>query len=149
MLDLIESHNGEKPEMPKQGRPLSRKETALLKNWIVQGANWPNEFEILNLKNDPGAWWAFKPLAPLTANLSTDLSDHEINADSSEVQLEASRIIDSLIRKKLKANSLKPNRRADRRTLIRRLHFDLHGLPSGGGEGICGGYRSASLLKAD
>ena len=129
LLDLVESHNGEKPEMPKQGRPLSSKETAVLKKWIVQGANWPNEFEILNLKNDPGAWWAFKPLAPLTANLSTDLSDHEINADSSEVQLEASRIIDSLIRKKLKANSLKPNRRADRRTLIRRLHFDLHGLP--------------------
>ena len=37
--------------------------------------------------------------------------------------------IDSFIADKLRANGLRPSPEADRRTLIRRLHFDLHGLP--------------------
>lgn len=37
--------------------------------------------------------------------------------------------IDALIQKRLKEIGLEPSKKADRRTLIRRLHFDLVGLP--------------------
>ena len=37
--------------------------------------------------------------------------------------------IDAFVRQQLRAEGLSPAPRADRRTLIRRLYFDLHGLP--------------------
>ncbi|MBT4225280.1 MAG: DUF1549 domain-containing protein, partial [Opitutae bacterium] len=37
--------------------------------------------------------------------------------------------IDAFVQARLGAGNLKPSPEADRRTLIRRLSFDLHGLP--------------------
>lgn len=47
---------------------------------------------------------------------------------------DASNPIDSFIRAKLKANGLRPSPPADRRTLLRRLSYDLTGLPPQPGE---------------
>jgi hypothetical protein len=61
-------------------------------------------------------WWSFKPAArpavPATSDSRWDRND-----------------VDRFILAKLREQDLSPSREADRRTLIRRLTFDLIGLP--------------------
>src|SRR5688572_29156108 len=61
-------------------------------------------------------WWSFQPLRrpPLSAVI---------------VESWPRNAIDRFILAKLEANKLKPSSEADRHTLIRRVHFDLIGLP--------------------
>jgi hypothetical protein len=65
-------------------------------------------------KPKPEDHWSFQPLSsPSVPNLKSEISNP----------------IDAFLRQKLNAAGLKQSPRADRRTLIRRLYFDLHGLP--------------------
>jgi hypothetical protein len=93
--------SGEKPRMPKFGEALSAAEQNLIRRWIEAGAP----------KDGPAAgeaiWWSLKPLEA-HPTIKT---------------------IDGFIAAKLKAQNLSPTPEASRRTLIRRLYFDLHGLP--------------------
>ena len=91
-------------EMPPK-KPLTADEKAVLKAWIDGGAKWGTD--PIRLRPDPGDWWSFQPLK---ANREPKSIDHFINAT-------------------LKEKGLTPARLADRRTLIRRLYFDLTGLP--------------------
>src|SRR5213593_3708699 len=59
--------------------------------------------------------WAFKPVR--RPRIEPDGNDKSASP------------IDSLVAARLRENGLKPSREADRRTLIRRLSFDLLGLP--------------------
>lgn len=81
-------------------------------------------------------WWAFRPL-PRTADTlvrgvaASDVGNEGVGkagADRSVRGTEAS-IIDAFIEAKLKSKDLVMAREAEARTLIRRLTFDLHGLP--------------------
>ncbi|MEQ1861355.1 MAG: PSD1 and planctomycete cytochrome C domain-containing protein [Chthoniobacteraceae bacterium] len=93
--------------MPPKGERLRAGEMALLRGWIAQGAAWP---EHVGVKRDDPAktHWAFQPVKrPAVAG----------NA------------IDTLIGAKLAQSGLAMTPAADRRTLIRRLSFDLLGLP--------------------
>ncbi len=66
--------------------------------------------------NEKADWWSFKPAAkPPLPKLAGDKS--------------SSNPIDQFIRAKLESEKLTPSPEADRRTLIRRLSFDLIGLP--------------------
>ena len=94
-------------EMPPK-KPLSADEKAALKAWIDAGAKWGTE--PIKLRPDPADWWAFQPLKANPGSHAGGEIDHFINAT-------------------LKAKGLSPAPPADRRTLIRRLHFDLTGLP--------------------
>lgn len=101
--------------MPKKGERLTPQQIGLLRAWIDQGADWPASFTEPKQK-DKADWWAFKPAQrpqlPATQN--------------------ASRLphpIDDFIRARLAAEKLEPSPEADRVTLIRRLSFDLIGLP--------------------
>lgn len=109
---LLEMVQGEKPEMPKGGKPLSAAEVAVLRRWIEQGAVWPEGFAFAL----PGDWWAFQPLRrpPLPAVKRADWVRTPI---------------DRFILAAQEDRGLAPAAEADRRTLIRRLTFDLHGLP--------------------
>ena len=84
--------------------------------WVKQGAAWPDDGAKVA---DAEAWrkhWAFQPVQrPATPKVK----------DAAKV----SNAIDAFIQAKLEARSLTPNPIADRRTLIRRLKFDLLGLP--------------------
>ena len=60
--------------------------------------------------------WAFHPLRPVSVP-AMEAGDRVRND------------IDRFVLRRLSEAGLKPNPRADRRTLIRRLTFDLHGLP--------------------
>ncbi len=87
----------------KHGAGLKREQIELIKRWIVEGAQWKGH-------------WAYIPPARTRAP--------EAKADG-----RAAGEIDRFIRAGIEANGLEPSPQADRRTLIRRLSFDLIGLP--------------------
>jgi len=89
--------------MPPDGPMLSVKEIETLRLWIDQGANWPaSEAE----------HWSLKKLTAPTVPIS-----------------DVRNPVDAFIRTKLREKGLSHSAPADRRTLIRRLTFNLHGLP--------------------
>lgn len=111
--------SGPKPRMPKEGPPLTAAEMQTLAQWINEGAVWPATLTLQHggKKNLVGPdWWSLRPLKlPLVPTASrTDW---------------ARTPIDRFILAQLEARSLEPAPKADRRTLIRRVTFDLHGLP--------------------
>lgn len=95
-------------QMPPKSK-LSSAEIDTLKRWIDEGAVWPDGVDVARLE-DKTDWWAFKPL-------------------KSEGRGVKAGAIDGFIRAKLSERRLQPSPPADARTLIRRLHFDLIGLP--------------------
>ncbi len=84
----------------ESGKSLTPRDIALLKKWIEQGAKFEGH-------------WAFLPV--------------KRPADSRDPK--SSTAIDTLIADELAKHNLKPSAAADRVTLIRRLSFDLIGLP--------------------
>ncbi len=102
-------------EMPPKGEPLSPEEIGLLRAWIDQGATWPDGIDRATVK-DKADHWAFTPLS---------------NPDPPAVKQEGwiRNDVDRFILARLEREGLAPSPEADRRTLIRRLHFDLLGLP--------------------
>ena len=86
---------------PSTNKPLSESEKDLLKKWIEQGAAWETH-------------WAYLP--PVKVNLP-------------EAKTPSTNPIDAFIQAKLDANQLVASNQANRVTLIRRLYFDLIGLP--------------------
>ena len=90
--------------MPPKSK-LSPAELEILKRWIDDGANWPDGVDVAKLE-DKTDWWAFTPLSKPQGGG-----------------------VDDFIRAKLQEKGLTPAPRADARTLIRRLFFDLTGLP--------------------
>lgn len=86
---------------PKSGKTLSPRDVELLKRWIEQGAHFEGH-------------WAFLPLR----------GDLQAEADR-----EAAAKIDAIISASATAQHLTLSPEADRVTLLRRLNFDLTGLP--------------------
>lgn len=100
--------------MPPKGPRLTAGEVTLIKRWIDAGAKWP-----VDDSNQPTeTWWSLKPLKPVTVPSR--------NIDSKPW---ARTPIDEFIWDALHKKQLTPSPEADRRTLIRRLKFDLLGLP--------------------
>ena len=96
-------------KMPPKGDPLSPAEIATLTAWIDAGAVWPDSASVALA--DPLDWWSLRPLAPVAPPAPVG---HPV---------------DAFIRAQLAAHDLAPAPAADARTLIRRLSFDLTGLP--------------------
>lgn len=126
LIELVTSQDGEPPAMPKEGRPLSAAELGLLRHWIEQGAGWPAGVVVKQKAKADASWWAYQPLRRGLPPRSTETST---SPKSGEGNSGESHSIDQFIWAKLAENNLKPSLPADRRTLIRRLSFDLHGLP--------------------
>ena len=113
-------------KMPKNGKPLSPQEVADLTQWVKQGAAWP--------KSAPGttfsasvktgiitdkqrAFWSFQPLKVVSTPEVKDPTHW------------AKTPIDKFVLAKLSATGIQPAAQADRRALIRRVTYDLTGLP--------------------
>jgi hypothetical protein len=116
--ELFAQVSGSEPAMPKDRPPLTAAELAVLREWIAAGAKWPDGAKLRDRRFDPSQWWSFQPLGrppvpeiPATLGVS---SDHPI---------------DRFILSRLAEKSLTPSPEADRRILIRRLSYDLLGLP--------------------
>ena len=107
--------------MPPEGDRLTAEEIGLLRAWIDQGAKWPDD--VAGELKDKSDWWSFKPL-PQRGTRSAERGA----SDNSEASA-TPRSIDVFIRAKLNGVGLRPAPQADRRTLVRRVYFDLIGLP--------------------
>ncbi len=104
LLDRIRSHDPDK-QMPtpesKIGR-LSEKEIAILERWISEGAVYEGH-------------WAFLSLQPVAVPIPDSDPQHHP--------------IDAIVRESLSKRGISQQPRADRSTMIRRLSFDITGLP--------------------
>jgi len=104
-------------QMPpaKKGK-LPAEEIAILTKWVAMGAPDPRTgTEVLGgmTLDEAKTWWSFQPLPKITpTNPAADVSR-----------------IDELLQREIKRNGLKTAPAADRRTLLRRLSYDLTGLP--------------------
>ena len=112
---LLEAISGDEPAMPQDGKPLSAPEVAAIADWIAAGASWPEGVTLVDRKAYDLDWWSLQPLVqPPVPEPRSDWIRTPI---------------DSFILAALREHGLEPSPQADRRTLIRRLYFDLVGLP--------------------
>ncbi len=88
---------------PKSGKPLSEQQVSIIRRWIEQGARWQQH-------------WAFvaptRPALPAVRQMANVRNP-----------------IDAFVIAKLEQQKLAPSAEADPRTLLRRVTFDLTGLP--------------------
>ena len=125
---------------PKEGDALTSDEVQAFYSWIVAGAPWPDQltrkkiaaqagprsYNRIRVRTSPGqseSWdlrfyrpqdlWAYRPLRRVRPDQHSP-DQHPI---------------DFFINRKLKQVGLKPSQKATRLELIKRLYFDLSGLP--------------------
>ncbi len=102
---LLRSIRGDKPLMPKAGSPLTADQVATIERWIREGAKLDSTASAKGK-----LWWSLAPLQKSAAAAGPSP-------------------IDGFILSRLREAHLEPSPEADRRTLIRRLSYDLLGLP--------------------
>ena len=115
--------------MPPEGSPLSEAEVGLLKAWINQGAQGPEDSHLLN-KALP---WSFQPvtrpqIAPTdspTVSLSVSPTDSQLDSQSTV----GYGPIDRFLATSLATKGLRFSDAAERETLIRRLYLVALGVP--------------------
>ncbi len=112
-------------EMPPK-KPLPSAEVELLQKWIDAGAKWGKSpidpFAFTTETRAGHDWWSLQPVrraepppvVPEFAAANPQGDEHPI---------------DRFVRSRVKAESLSPSPPAERRVLLRRLSFDLLGLP--------------------
>ena len=101
-------------KMPKNGR-LTKPQIEALVRWVKMGAPFPPAASATQRTRDPNHW-SFHPPAQRPVPSVTNREWPQT-------------AIDNFILARLEAAELSPAVRADRRTLIRRVTFDLIGLP--------------------
>jgi hypothetical protein len=126
---------------PKENDKLSIAQIRTLEKWIADGAVWPDEKKLASLAKDSSSWstadgvlmktsgglspewtgrrykpenlWAYQPVKkPATPGISAPRNP-----------------IDLLLAAKMESLDIQPGPPADRRTLLRRVTYDLTGLP--------------------
>jgi hypothetical protein len=101
---------GKRPEMPEKGEPLTDEERSHLRQWIAEGATWPEGVTLREASKTDGSWWAYQPLGQ-------------------QMPAASGHPVDAFLRATLSEKNLTMSPPADRRTLIRRATYDLTGLP--------------------
>jgi hypothetical protein len=110
--------------MPADGDPLTADEQRLMEDWIAAGARWPDDMQTLPTALLPAGdapplrgadHWAFRPV--VRADVPTTSGVPPANP------------VDAFLLEKLTTQNLAFSVEADSRALIRRVSFDLVGLP--------------------
>ncbi|WP_299466530.1 PSD1 and planctomycete cytochrome C domain-containing protein [uncultured Gimesia sp.] len=120
---LLQAVRYESFEMPPNTR-LKKEQIDLLARWVEMGLPWPEEkppakggaADTFDLKKRQQEHWAWQPMkeVPPPAVKNKSWSTHPV---------------DQFILAKLEEKQLQPTLHADKRTIIRRLYFDLIGVP--------------------
>lgn len=109
------------PKMPPSG-PLDAASLAVLERWVNQGAVWPADADHAapyQISATQRSFWSFQPVkASAPPTVASSAAPHWTKQP-----------IDRFLLQAMQQKGLQPGQRADRRTLIRRLSFDLLGLP--------------------
>ena len=115
-------HVDEDLQMPPK-KKLPDDQVALLVKWVGMGAPYSDKVAAQNgpakarkITDEDRKWWAFQPVKKLRIPETQD-GGWSRNA------------VDKFVFARLQAAGLKPAPEANRRTLIRRVYFDLIGLP--------------------
>lgn len=107
IFERITTQDSDK-KMPPKGEPLTATQTEKIRQWIAEGAIWPeNDADLAARRNPRLDHWAYQPIRR-PAN---------------------GRSIDDFIASGLKSKGLTMSQPADPRILIRRTYFDITGLP--------------------
>ncbi len=105
--------------MPREGDPLTPAQVALIKAWIDAGMPWPDDADEDAPKRS--SHWSFQPPArpglPVIKNPRWPRNP-----------------VDHFVLARLESEKIQPSPEADRITLLRRLSFDLLGLPPSPGD---------------
>ncbi len=122
LMEAIRWTNEDFQMPPKNsGGKIPDAEIAVLEKWIQIGAPWPEDGTKKVVVTEGGFteeqrnYWAFKPVAKVSP---PDAGGKWVRND-----------IDRFIAAKHAELKLKPAPEADRHELVRRVYFDLHGLP--------------------
>ncbi len=117
---ILEAVRYESFEMPPD-KPLSADEIAALQKWIADGAAWPRvDGKSVRLSGaaftkEERSFWSLQPVTQPTPPETTGNWGRNV--------------IDQFIAAKLREKNIAPAPLANNRTLIRRLYFDLLGVP--------------------
>jgi hypothetical protein len=126
LLDMM-SFRDEEHAMPPDGK-LDDATLAVFAEWVRRGAPMPDEGPAVppaavhespynnKISDETRNWWAYRPVVQPMVPVVSDAAWNESP-------------IDAFVRARLDAAGLTPAPEADRRTLIRRVTYDLTGLP--------------------
>jgi cytochrome c553 len=102
--------------MPPEGRRLTADEVQRLAGWIDRGASWPHEDSPSEGAGKSSTHWSFQTIK--RPNIPSVFREDGTRNE-----------IDFFVRSRLEREEISPADEASRQTLIRRLSFDLRGVP--------------------
>lgn len=119
---LLQAINYDGYEMPPTGQ-MSPQQIEVLTRWVEMKMPWPKDLHEIEFEVEAGPpqvneetkqFWSFQPVR---------------QPEVPQVEDRGHNAIDAFIRKGLAAAALKPSPHADAAELVRRMHYDLLGLP--------------------
>ena len=126
LIHAVTSQDPEEQMPPRKGgnKPLDAAQIGLLKRWIDDGAEWTDSPETaaasarseMKVTDADRQHWSFLPQRDVVPPISADKSWGRT-------------AMDQFIRHSQEARALSPSPAADTRTLVRRVYFDIIGLP--------------------
>lgn len=117
LIQVVEGRHADIERMPKKKSPLTAEQISGLRRWINEGAVWPDGITVAEAARADASWWSLQPLHPVSPPSPTNLPPSWDGP------------IDRFIFAGLAAKELSSSPPADRRTLIRRVTYDVLGLP--------------------
>lgn len=119
LIHLVAGLDSDRTMPPEGNERLSVEQIAILRAWIDQGAQWPDNVDVLDPRlQRANEHWAFQ-------RLRQDASPPNKQPDDDWSQTD----IDRFIAEQLTAHRLSPSAAASGRTLVRRIYFHVIGLP--------------------
>jgi hypothetical protein len=109
------------PKQQGKSQKLPKSEIQIFEEWLNSGAKWPKDrvldlYEATNDIRGGRDWWSFQPIV-------------QPRVPVIENGRQTTKPIDAFVLSKLKEFKMTPAPKASKRVLIRRLYFDLLGLP--------------------
>ncbi len=109
LLRRVSLPKGDSEVMPSRGEPLTQQQITLIRQWLDQGATWPENLAVAQ------HWSYVAPARPKLPTVRTTAWPRTA--------------VDYFVLARLEREGLQPSPAADRTTLLRRVYFDLIGLP--------------------